>query len=530
MYVLKHGGVLTLLLMALLLPIQARSHASLLETRPASGMVLDEPPPMVSLRFSEPVSPVRVQLLDGNGNPITLTQADSENNTLNYTAEFMPGDGQYLLSYRVLSMDAHPISGSVGFVVGDMPAPVVNALTNADSTTLMLVRAVRSLYLISLLASIGLTLFPLLFLQPAALEALRRKWLWITCSIGIGAAIIGLGLWGVLLAELSPVDIFQSGVWTLANSTTLAKSTLLVVLGLTMILLSTGYTAGLLTRLLSGGGALIAIVGLASSGHAATANILLSPVFMLHTLMAGLWFGALWVLLPLTSRGPDETTVQVLKQFSRRASIIVIVLLGCAAILGWYQLGSVSALFESDYGNWLLLKTGLVSLVLILAALNRWRFTPALEHGVPHARSRLFGAIRIEVAVMAIVIAVTTLLASTPPPDKIVYQKTYFANSTSDSALSVKVSITPAGTGPNTVELTFSEATASVAPKEITLRWLNTASGIEPLAQTVTASDTGIYRMNNVDLLVRGEWQFRIEALIDDFTIRRFELTVPIEK
>lgn len=149
------------------------------------------------------------------------------------------------------------------------------------------------------------------------------------------------------------------------------------------------------------------------------------------------------MLLAVTSQCQDKTLIQVLKQFSPRATRMVIILLICAAIMGWYQLGTVGALFTSDYGRWLMLKIGLVTVTLILAVLNRWRYTPALEAMRPHARSRLHSAIRLETAIMVIVIAVTTILASTPPPEKTAAQATLSANSAADTSLTIQALITP---------------------------------------------------------------------------------------
>ncbi len=441
---LSRIGFGTLLLwLVSVIPTPAWSHANLLETVPGNGAVLAEPPATISLRFNEQVSPVRLQLLDGQGIPVTLTHTGSADNTLIFTPAAMPAEGQYLLSYRVLSMDAQPISGSIGFAVGDLPAPVAHSLATADIDTLLLIHSVRTLLLISLLGCTGLVLYPLLFTHPVTLETWRRKWLGRLCITGISAAITGLGLWGVLLAEASPLALFQEDIWTLANSTSLARSMVLVVLGLILMLLSIGYPTGLATRLLGSAGVLIAGIGLVSSGHAAGAPALIGPVFLLHILLAGIWFGSLAMLLAVTSQCQDKTLIQVLKQFSPRATTMVIILLICAAIMGWYQLGSVGALFTSDYGRWLMLKIGLVTVTLILAVLNRWRYTPALEAMRPHARSRLHSAIRLETAVMVIVITVTTILASTPPPEKTAAQATISANSAADTSLTIQALITP---------------------------------------------------------------------------------------
>lgn len=48
----------------------AWAHAVLLDTGPADGAALAEPPAAVVLRFNEPVAPVSVRILDGSGRDV----------------------------------------------------------------------------------------------------------------------------------------------------------------------------------------------------------------------------------------------------------------------------------------------------------------------------------------------------------------------------------------------------------------------------------------------------------------------------
>lgn len=522
--------LLLVVLPVVLLPLQVQAHTSLLESLPANGAVMQNAPSVITLKFNEPVRVIRIQLLDVKGAAVSLKATGAINNQTNYAPEQPLPDGQYLLSFRVLSVDAHPISGNIGFAIGDMAAPEARALKDADPGVLILTRANRTLELITLLSSVGLVLFPLLFTLPPSLEKHRRKYLHFTAITGLITAIIGLGLWGALLAEVSLLDFFSAEVWSLANTTTLSQSTAFITLGLTIVLISTWYESRLVCNTLGITGSLIGIAGLASSGHAAGSTGLLTPVFMLHTLMAGIWLGALLILLPLTQRGPDTTIIQVLKQFSVRATIVVTLLLVCAGILSWYQLGSFSALYNTPYGNWLVLKLLLVMVVLYMAIKNRWSYTPALISNLQGARLTLFRSIRIETVVMFLVIAVTTGLASTPPPEQDEIQTLLTQQVQAIDGTVLDLSMNPAQSGNNTVEMVFNKAGQPLTPKEVTLRWLNPEAGIEPLSRKAYYQSNGNFTVDEVDLLVDGKWQFKVEALIDDFTLTRFTTTVTIKK
>jgi len=512
-------------------PLEVQAHTSLIESRPINGAVLQNAPAVISLKFNEPVRVIRIELLDGKGAAVVLKATGAINNQINYTPEQALVDGQYQLSFRVLSVDAHPISGSLGFAIGDMAAPEASALKDADPGVLILTRANRTIELVSLLSSVGLVLFPLIFILPPSLEKLRRKYLHFTAITGLITAIIGLGLWGALLAEVSLLDFFSAEVWTLANTTSLSQGTAFITLGLTIVLMSTWYESLLICNTLGITGSLISIVGLASSGHAAAETWLFSPVFMLHTLMAGIWLGALLILLPLTRGGPDTTTLKVLQQFSSRATIVVAALLICAAILSWQQLGGhFSALYSTPYGYWLVLKLLLVLAVLFMAIKNRLYYTPALVSNQQDARLTLFSSIRTEILLMVIILAVTTLLASTPPPEQDEIQTLLTQQVQATDGALLEISIDPAQSGNNTVEMIFNKSGLALTPKEVTLRWLNPEAGIEPLSRKADYQSNGNFTVDDVNLLAEGNWQLKVEALIDDFTLMRFATTVTIKK
>jgi len=79
--------------------------------------------------------------------------------------------------------------------------------------------------------------------------------------------------------------------------------------------------------------------------------------------------------------------------------------------------GSLSALLSTAYGWTLLAKLGVVAGLMVLAALNKWRFVPALASGDPTTASHLRRSIQIEaLAVLLILLATATLTSITTPP------------------------------------------------------------------------------------------------------------------
>lgn len=96
-----------------------------------------------------------------------------------------------------------------------------------------------------------------------------------------------------------------------------------------------------------------------------------------HLLAAGAWFGGLFALgYVLAGRTPVATAV--LHRFSGMGYVAVAVLVGSGLINSWYLVGSISNLLASPYGRLLLVKLGLFSGMLLLAAANRFWLMPAL--------------------------------------------------------------------------------------------------------------------------------------------------------
>ncbi|KJV09445.1 hypothetical protein VZ95_11375, partial [Elstera litoralis] len=110
---------LLLAFLLLVAPLPVSAHAGLLGAEPEDGATLEAAPAAALLRFNEPVTPISVRLLDGAGRELPLPgPARAQNNDIQ--VPLPPGlpTGQYTLSYRVTSADAHPVAGTILFGVG----------------------------------------------------------------------------------------------------------------------------------------------------------------------------------------------------------------------------------------------------------------------------------------------------------------------------------------------------------------------------------------------------------------------------
>ncbi|MCF7699212.1 copper resistance D family protein [Loktanella sp. M215] len=162
-------------------------------------------------------------------------------------------------------------------------------------------------------------------------------------------------------------------------------------------------------------GTLLIAVSYTRVGHALSdPQVVLSACLVAHLLALALWIAA---LIPLRRSAGLPGAAALLHDFGRVASVTVPLLIVVGLVFAWVMVGSVSALVGTAYGLTLLIKVALVSVLLSLAALNKWRLVPALAQDLPHAIAALRRAITLEMAVVGLILLATATLTSvTTPP------------------------------------------------------------------------------------------------------------------
>lgn len=114
------AGVVLVLLTAVAGP--ASAHAELESTTPSAGVALAVAPARIELRFSEHIRVASggVRLIDESGSRIDRTDPVVEKGVPDVVALRVPQlhDGAYVVSWRVVSADGHPVRGAFTFRVG----------------------------------------------------------------------------------------------------------------------------------------------------------------------------------------------------------------------------------------------------------------------------------------------------------------------------------------------------------------------------------------------------------------------------
>lgn len=160
------------------------------------------------------------------------------------------------------------------------------------------------------------------------------------------------------------------------------------------------------------------LVGHATSREGAT-GVLTGVLLSLHLAGIGFWLAALLPLRRMCLAMADDSAPVALaalaalaEEFGRLALVLVVMLLVAGVCYAALLVGSVAALFGTGYGIALLAKVALVSGMLLLAALNRFRLVPALQAGETGAALRLRRSIEIEMLLAGGILLATSLLTT----------------------------------------------------------------------------------------------------------------------
>jgi methionine-rich copper-binding protein CopC len=111
---------------ALLLPVAARAHATLVAAEPGTQSRLREAPSVIRLRFTEPVTvvPGAVQVLDLHGaEHAGAASVSGDGLIVTAPVSGLELGSSYTVRWRVTSTDGHSPSGVYNFGVGVAPPP-----------------------------------------------------------------------------------------------------------------------------------------------------------------------------------------------------------------------------------------------------------------------------------------------------------------------------------------------------------------------------------------------------------------------
>ncbi len=474
---------LTGLVLALLPASPALAHAALLSSSPQDGVVLDASPTEVVLTFNQPVGiglgAVRVVGPDGKRADDGAPQMHDGGRRIVAALPRANSRGTYVLLWRVMSEDSHPVSGASIFSVGSPSEPAAAAQAEEVGTAPAL-RTFRLLSFFGMLTLVGAVVVPLIA-WPAGLKHRGVRRLQAT-----GWAFAALGSTGTLLAQGPSVaglplsrafELLPEVLETRYGGAHLLRLALLLVIGgaLGMLARNARPTTPAAVVLATVGLPLLATWSLAGHPAAGELRWLAVPADALHLLAVGTWTGGLVVLGAALLRQDDLAQVRAgLTRWSRLAQVCVVGMVVTGVFAGWREVRALDALGGTTYGQLLLLKVLLVLAMLYAGnrgrVLVRQRFDASrtLVHAAtdtgldqsgtttPEAPAAALRSLRrstaAEAAFAAAVICLTTVLVDTPPAVS-AYARPMSSVIQADKDLRVQLDLDSARVGPNTLHV-----------------------------------------------------------------------------
>ena len=450
----KHRSFIAvaLALMSLIATVSAaRAHASLIASEPNDGTMVANAPRQMTLTFNEAVAPLVLRLVSPLGETRLLDNPAGRAERLVVPLPELT-TGTHVLSWRVVSIDGHPVGGSVVFSVGapsSGPPPATEAVSNPTVSAALW--AAKLVVYLGLFVGIGGCFFAAWIATPGRPPAMAT--LAVALVFGMIALVISVGLQGADALELPLSGLGQKIAW----ETGLETSYGLTAICAAFVLFGGGFALQASTPNLARGLSLFALLGagvaLALSGHASAASPqwLMRPAVFCHAIGVAFWVGSLAPLAALLRDGSDRTAAS-LARFSRLIPWALVALIISGALLAVVQIEQPAAILTTLYGRVFLAKMAAVGVLLALAAWNRFRLTPRVSGGDRRAGATLAGSIRAEAIIVVMILALVATWRFSPPPRALAIElnRPAFVHLHTAKAMT-DITITPGRAGPVSV-------------------------------------------------------------------------------
>ncbi|MGZ8794816.1 MAG: copper resistance CopC/CopD family protein, partial [Gaiellaceae bacterium] len=437
----------------LALPAAAWAHAVLVRTTPLPSSLVNRTPPVVLLTYSETVEPrfavVSVTSAAGRQQIAGSPRRSAANPKTLVVPLRRLSQGWYLVYWRAVSVDGHPVRGAFTFAVGPNPGPAPQFPVPSISETAATPRLVtaRAIVFLSVMAAIGLFILRIATARPVVRRVSGTRLGAVSVAFGIAAviALIATPVYVVMAtAQFALRSVFDFGnVLPLVRDSAFGRGFLELELTFALFVLAAALALWVdrperarrsIAELLSSVGALLAagatllVPGL--SGHAAQTSPrgLSLALDWLHLTAGSLWVGGLIGLLVLWWSLPAARRVAGLMvcvpRFSNTAFVSVLALIGSGVGASLIHVPTFSSLWQTSYGQALLVKIGLLGAALLLAQVNLLRTKPRLaasrdrpELGTG-AAALLRRLVSGEILLVAGAVVAAAVLSSLPPPAK----------------------------------------------------------------------------------------------------------------
>ena len=535
----------------------ASAHATLTSTEPAAGAILNNPPNEIVLRFSEPVQvdDDGVKVLDSAGTRVDggiIEQPDGR--TVRVPLSGL-ADGGYVVAWKLVSADGHPIGGGFTWRVGEsstaVDPSVVEAILagqSAASSVGFLAGVMRFIVFGGLLLLVGGGAFIAALWPGGAGRPSARRVLWWSWGALVVATLLALGLQGAEVGGLGLVDALKPSVINSTLETTFGRAgmaRILLLLPAAVLLQLLPSASRAWWRLLGAATGIGLLLTPVLSGHAETGRWvpLARAADLAHLAGGAVWLGGLAMLLAVALRSDVTDARTITERFSPVAFGAVAVIVLSGTFQSVRQVATLDQL-ETPYGRLLIVKVvlvlGLVGIASLTRAALQGRLVPGglepMPAGPGAARQgegeevsvlrRLVGA---EVVVAIFVLAVTAFLVDANPGNATTIAAGPFDETKVVDDTLINVVVVPGTVGPTDIHLYVDDPGGGLTPPVDATGTLSLASaGIEAIDVPFVDAGPKHWSANDLDLPIAGEWVLTVQVFLTDVDTVSSTFTVPI--
>jgi copper transport protein len=542
---------------ALTVPAAAWAHAALVGTEPVASRTINTSPTQVRLTYSEPIEPrfAIVSVSDAAGRQLTAgppQRAPGSPQTLVTPLHHTP-QGWYLVFWRVISADGHPVRGAFTFAVGPSPGPPpqfrVPSLSETAVTTQLLIS--RWVVFVSFMTALGLFVLRMLIARPVARRVAGVSLRAISIALGVAllVALVATPVYVLFAtAQFSLRSVFDlSAIVPVARASAFGRDYLDLELLLALFAVAAGIAVAVdkperpqrsvvellsLWAALGAGAAALALPGLAGHAGQRSPRGLGVPLDALHLAAGSIWIGGLiglvvfWLTVRQEARVAALTVV--VPRFSNVAFLSVLALVGSGIGQSFLEVPTLGSLWQTSYGKALLVKIALLGAALLLAAVNLARTKPRLQAAGlqpqvgPGAALLLRRLVQGEVVFVAGALFAAAVLTSLAPPASALARVKDIAARVGPGPVSevvskgpyrVHVKVTPNRAAiQNTFSLTLTRNGQPVRGAEVISRFDMLDMDMGELSYRFRESQPGTFSKSAPALVMVGHWALAFEV------------------
>ena len=443
----------------------------------------------VIIFFSEPIDInfSQVKVLDSNGNQIDNKDTNYFEDELSLIVTTPPlEDGVYTVTTKVLSkVDGHLVPDAFLFGVGNVDTKNIEALSSPSELVFLPEAGARFPGIVGQTIVLGVVIASLIIWGTQNKQSIKEelekiekihhgKFMLIT-GIGLGLVFISDILMIIVQSirlETSPFDAIQTdfgNIWIIRMTITIILLGIWFRLDRKKILSKKNQIPMLIASL-----ALIATTSLIGHGAASgeTPALILDYI---HNLVAAVWIGGIFyfvfTLLPTFSQLKESNREKMSLVLIPRFSIAFIIAIGIVIITGpillWFLESDVGLITESVYGQLIIIKIAIASIMISLGGFFQFRLQRNAEKnfssGKISVHKKLKTTLKIDAALGIILLGIVALLTNGTLPageiQKVDAQEIVYGFKTIEFSENVKfdIDISPFSSGVNTILVKVSD-------------------------------------------------------------------------